>query len=218
MPAPSERKEETRLKIFTALRDRSLSFNELAEKTKISRRILAARLREMEEKKEVFVSFERAKKGPPKVKYTLVDENYLKKMEPLVKHMKFITAIEELVNQIVDVIMTLARVGRLDPDSAAEKIVDLVIKSSIILLRAELVREPYAEPDWDRFVRGEVIGVLKRVFNRLIGVPIDEKIRREVNESLNEDYKRLKEILEEMEQMAKEYVETRFKEQESTTP
>lgn len=67
-------KEKTRLKIFAALKGQSLSFGELADKTRISRRILVKRLREMEENKEVIVSFERSNRGPAKTVYRLMAE------------------------------------------------------------------------------------------------------------------------------------------------
>ena len=165
MGSQEEQREQTRLKILLALKGKKLCFSELAEKTKLSKRILVERLREMEVNNEVLVKLERSKKGAPKVIYILKDdvvEEYGDQLDRAAETIAFMRSLEWVAELASKVGLHEIEKNIKSKESAIEEHLAILQQLHQAWLEHIIKLKPL-QPPFERYVATECINTLKRI-------------------------------------------------------
>jgi DNA-binding transcriptional regulator GbsR (MarR family) len=165
MPSQKEQKEETRARLLVALKGKKLCFSELAKKTKISKRILVERLREMEVNNEVLVELKRSKKGAPKVIYMLKDDvvkEYGDQIDRAAETIAFMRSLEWVAELASKVGLHEIEKNIKSKESAIEEHLAILQQLHQAWLEHIMKLKPL-QPPFERYVAKECINALQRI-------------------------------------------------------
>ena len=186
-----KKKEETKRRILGALAEKKeLSYNQLAKETRISRRILTERLKELVKEGKVIEEIRRGEKGPPKVVYRLTTD-VVEELKPMLEELKLLRDIERMLNHAIIKVNSLREKGFLSPAEAAEKIYKLVGHAISLILFYSLGRKPLQDETLEHVVAAEPIRVLKKIFSGIQGVK-DEEIQGYIASIIEGEWERFK--------------------------
>jgi DNA-binding HxlR family transcriptional regulator len=196
-------REETKGRILRALAEKKeLSFNQLARETKISRRILAERLRELKAEGKIVEEIRReGGRGPPKVIHRLT-EHVVEELNPLLEQLKIYHDIEHMLSYGIEKVKALGKEGRLTPSQATEKIMEVASHASTLLILYALVRKPLKDEDLELVATAEPIRTLKKIFSEICGVE-DDKLRIKLYDAVMSELDKFKKFLKELDQPQK---------------
>jgi DNA-binding HxlR family transcriptional regulator len=190
-----EKKEETKRRILAALAEkRELSYNQLARETRISRRILGERLRELVKERRLIEEIRREGRGPPKVVYRLT-KDVVEELKPMLDELKFFHNTERIVSNILAKVKSLRENGLLSPAEATEKINKLVGHAVSLILLSALGRKPIQDEALELVVAAEPIRVIKKIFSAVHELK-DKEIQNYLAPILENEWKQFKELVE----------------------